>query len=246
MQVTAAPVGGYVTVDTFDNTENLQATLVGAPYLTNSGGTLYASYIVNMDGTKMPSSDGSYFTVFNDGSGVTGNYECRVLAVTNGAASGFYRLGINNFGANATDGQMFPLDLTPGSNYVVVTSLVLSNGVSTIWVNPAGQSSFSVTDTSSPSNPTNILNISDFELRESGSTAGSVKVSKLKVGKTFDSVFPSLNIAQAGANVVLTSSDPTIGVQSSTNVAGPYSDVSASTPYTNAAGSVQMYYRLGQ
>jgi hypothetical protein len=246
MQVTAAPAGGYVTVDTFDNTENLQATLLGAPYLTNSGGTLYASYIVNMDGTKMPSSDGSYFTVFNDGSGVTGNYECRVLAVTNGAASGFYRLGINNFGANATDGQIFPLDLTPGSNYVVVTSLVLSNGVSTIWVNPTSQSSASVTDFSSPSSPTNILNISDFELRESGGTAGSVNVSKLKVGTTFDSVFPSLKIAQSGANVVLSASDPTLGIQSSTNAIGTYTDLSPSNPVTTAASSNAVFYRLGQ
>jgi hypothetical protein len=246
MQVSTLPAGGFVTVDTLDNTENLQASLLGAPYSTNSSTVLYSSFIVNMDPAKMPFGNGSYFALFNDGSGVTGPYECRVLAATNGAAAGFYRIGIVNFGADATDGQMFPLDLTPGSNYVVVTALVLSNGLSTVWVNPTSKSSASVTD-HSPSSGANLFNISDFELRESGGVAGSVNVSHLKVGTTFDSVFPSLQIQQVGGNVVLSSSDPTLGIQSAPSIMGPFTGVSTSNPYTNAiSAGTTIFYRFGQ
>ncbi len=228
---------GVVTVDTFDNTENLQAQLLGSPYKTNSGASLYSSFMVNMDPSKMPVGNGTYFALFNDGSGVTGNYECRVIAATNGAAPGYYRIGINNFGADATSSQMFPQDLVPGSNYVVVTSLLLTNGFSTVWVNPGAQSSISVTDTSGSSG-TNLFNIADFELRESGANGGSVGVSQLKVGTTFDSVFPALHIQALGTNAVVNWSDPTLAIQSATNVAGPYADVSGTTiPYTNNAST---------
>jgi len=186
--------------------------------------------MVNMDPSKMPVGNGTYFALFNDGSGVTGNYECRVIAATNGAAPGYYRIGINNFGADATSSQMFPQDLVPGSNYVVVTSLLLTNGFSTVWVNPGAQSSISVTDTSGSSG-TNLFNIADFELRESGANGGSVGVSQLKVGTTFDSVFPALHIQALGTNAVVNWSDPTLAIQSATDVSG------TTIPYTNNAST---------
>jgi len=227
---------GAATIDTPNNTENLQTPFLGAPYRTNSGAVLYASYIVNMDPLKMPLVNGTYFTVFNDGSGVTGPYECRVVAATNDAAPGYYQLGIANFGADSTTAQMVPRDLLPNSNYVVVTALVLSNGFSTLWVNPSSQTSPSVTDTTPAPAATNLYNISDFELRESGGAGGSIRMSYLKVGTTFDSVFPSLHVQSAGTNAIVNWSDPTLGIQSATNVAGPYTDVSPATPpYTNNA-----------
>jgi Immunoglobulin I-set domain len=245
--------GGAVAVDTVDNTENLQTALLGAAYKTNSGGVLYASYIINMDPTldptKMPTGNGTYFTVFNDGSGVTGNYECRVVAATNGAVPGFYRIGINNFGADSTTGEMFPQDLSPNSNYVVVTSLVLSNGFSTVWINPTSLTSSSVTDTTPAPAQTNLFNISDFELRESGADGGLIQVSKLKVGTSFDSVFPSVHVQQgSNANVVVNWSDPTLSIQAANNVNGPYVDVTNATPpYTNSTVPNQtMFFRFGQ
>jgi hypothetical protein len=242
--------GGAVAVDTVDNTENLQTALLGAPYKTNSASVLYSSFIVNMDPaldpTKMPTLNGTYFAVFNDGSGVTGNYECRIIAATNGAAPGFYRIGINNFGADSTTGEMFPQDLSPGSNYVVVTSLVLSNGLSTVWVNPTGQSSPSVTDTTAATSGASLFNISDFELRESGANGGLVAVSSLKVGTSFDSVFPALHILMSQSNAVINWSDSTLGLQSATNVTGPYVDVIGATPplTNNTSTNKAMFFRF--
>jgi hypothetical protein len=211
---------------------------------------LYASYIVNInDPTRLPNNNGTFFTTFNDGSGVTGFYECLVVIATNGAAPGNYRLGIVNStndapGAiTATSAQMFPRDLVPGNNYIVVTSLALSNGFSTLWINPSSPSSPSVADTI-PALP--LDNIADFELRESGANGGIISVSDLKVGTSFDSVLPSLHIQSVPPNVILTWSDPTLGVQSATNVTGPYTDVSsAAPPYTNnTAGKSAMFFRF--
>src|SRR5262249_11259207 len=201
---------GIVTVDTLDNTENLQTPLLNAPYATNSGRVLYSSFVINMnDPIRQPRNNGTYFAAFNDGSGNTANVEGLVVVATNGAAPGNYRLGIANIvGATALTAQMFPQDLQQGSNYVVVTALVLSNGFSTIWVNPASQSSPSITDTTPPTTATNLYSIRQYELRESGSNGGSVSVSHLKVGTTFDSVFPSLHIQQSDVRVVLNWSDP--------------------------------------
>jgi len=230
---------GAAVVDTSANTENLQTPLLGGPYKTNSGATLHASYLVNMDSSKMPLVNGTYFALFNDGSGVTGPYECRLVAATNGAALGYYRLGIDNFdAANGNNSAMFPQDLSPNSNYVVVTALSLTNGFSTLWVNPVSQSSPSVTDTTPAPSVTNLYNIAAFELRESGGSAGLIRLSHLKVGTTFDSVFPSLQVLPAGTNVIVNWSDPALGIQSTTNLLSPFTDVSgASPPYTNNAST---------
>jgi hypothetical protein len=241
---------GVVTVDTLDNTENLQTPLLNAPYQTNSGTVLYSSFIVNLnDPLRQPRANGTYFAAFNDGSGNTARVEGLVVVATNGTAPGNYRLGIANIvGATATNAQMFPQDLAQGTNYVVVTALVLSNGFSTIWVNPWSQSSASVTDTTPATAATNLYAVSDYELRESGSNGGSVSVSRLKVGTTFDSVFPSLHIRSNDANVILDWSDPTLKIQSATNVFGPYQSVSGAVPpHTNGpAANPTMFFRFGQ
>jgi hypothetical protein len=178
--------GDVAIVDTSDNTENLQIPLVGSPYKTNTAGVLYASMTVNMSTTETPSGNGSYFTAFNDGTLNTADVEGLIVACTNGAAPGMYRLGIVNVGGStALEAQIFPQDLAPGVTYTVIESLAVSNGFSTLWVSPSNQASPSVTDTT----PTTLFNITDFELRESGETAGSISVGSLAVGVSFNSVF---------------------------------------------------------
>jgi hypothetical protein len=241
-------VGGVnnpaVTLDTLNNTENVQASLLGAPYSTNY---LFYSFVVNMSEESMPLINGTYFAAFNDGSGTTANIDDCLVAATNGAALGYYRLGISDdVGATAanTDTVMFPQDLAPGSNYVVVTALNVATGESTVWVNPTDESSTSVT--AEPDDVTVAYPISDIELRESGGTGGAINVSDLKVGTTFDSVFPSLHVQSAGTNVIVNWSDPTLGIQSSPSVLGPFTDVpSATPPYTNNVDSAELFYRFG-
>lgn len=92
-------------------------------------------------------------------------------------------------------------------------------------------------------------NMKDFELHVGiGGNAGSASISQLKVGTTFDSVFPSLQIAQVGTNAVLTWSDPTLHIQSATDVtSSPWTDLpNASSPYTNSLATNTLYFRFGQ
>ena len=107
--------------------------------------------------------------------------------------------------------------------------------------------SYNVTDTTAPSG-TNLYSISDFELRDSGRVSGSINVSYLKVGTTFDAVFPSLQIQSAGTNVVVNWSDPTLGIQSTTNLTSPFVDVVGATPpYTNnLSTNTAIFFRFGQ
>ncbi len=202
VQVSSSPSGGSVTIDTAGNTENIQTSLLSGPYSTNAASKvtqLYYSFVVNLQNVfNMPNSNGTYVAMFNDGSGNTANVEDLFVVGTNGAAPGLYRVGIaDNVGATVASAHMVPIDLVPGSNYVIVTSLTLSNGVSTLWINPTNQSSPSVTQARDAG--TIVYNISDFELRssgnESGNIAGAVTFSGIKVGTAFNSVLqlPQVN-----------------------------------------------------
>jgi hypothetical protein len=189
--------GNGVATIAVGDTENVQAALLGNPYASSSGDVLYSSFTVNMSAGQMPTVNGSYFLAFNDGSGVTADVEDCVVAATNNAAPGYYRLGVGNVvGATAATAQMFPLDLAPGQTYFVITALSLNDGQSTLWVSPTNQASPSVTDTAA----TTLYNIVDVELRESGVNQGTISLGNLLVGKTFDSVFypPVANPAAYG------------------------------------------------
>jgi hypothetical protein len=256
--VGSALVPNSVTIDSLDFTETLQAPLLGAPYYTNSAASntapvLYASYILTVD--TLPEGNGGYITCFNDGTGNAGGsanrFECGLWVQTNNAAHGFYRLGIGNYPVQqGAPAAVFPQDLYAGSNYVVVTALTVSNGSSTLWVDPVSQYSPSVQDTNSATSEeaTNV-NIFNFTLHEgTGGTVAPTSLSTLKVGTTFDSVFPTLHIQAVGTNAILTWSDPTLGIQAAPDLMSPWVDiVGATSPYTNAIGTnTQMYFKFGQ
>ncbi len=230
--------GGIVTVDGVDNTEDVNAQLIGQPYMTNSGAVLYSSFMVNL--SELPLNNGTYFAHFKDNT-ISG-FLARVFASTSNAAPGSFRFGIgNSTGATGSTAQI-QQDLGLGTNYFVVTRLVMSNGFSTVWVNPTSESSPGATDTTAV---TNLVNIYAYALRES-SGEGIENLSNLKVGLTFDSVAPppTLSIQVNGGNAVVTWPDFAFGLQSATDVTGPWADVSGATsPYTNGI-SGSMYFRL--
>jgi hypothetical protein len=271
--------GGYVTVNSSTLTLNAQAPLIGTAgqnsffYSNSTANVLYSSFTVQNlpagEGGALPvGGPGAYFVNYNDNTGITGNTECGVWAVTNGAATGNYRLGIRNFpDGNGTESfanvAVYPQDLIPGNWYTVVTSYVVSNGQSTLWINPTnGPSSPSVSDTvTAGSVAANLYNIGCIELRESSSEATSENaginlVSHMKVGLTFDSVYPTLQETRtgmqiaAGGNTILNWSDPTLDIQWATNIAGPWTAVTVNSvnqpPYTNNTATNAVYWRLIQ
>jgi len=184
---------GVVTIDGVNHSEDVEAPLIGAPYPTNSATVLYSKFYINY--STLPGTLGSYISYFTDGS--TSNFVCRVWAFTNGAAAGDYRVGITISTNQSTLAVPFPQDLVPGSNYLVVSRLVLSTMASTLWVNPVSESSSSVT--ANDTNWTAATQFSDFDLRESTADEGILTYSNLVVGTTFNDV---IGVTPADVSVV--------------------------------------------
>lgn len=173
---------GQVTV-TDNNGEDVNAPLIGQPYNSASKQVLYSSFTINY--TSLPTEGGTYIAHFRDSSS---GYYARVYASTFNAASGAYRLGVGNYSVVTNTTAQVAQDLLPGVNYTVVTRLVLSNGVSTIWINPTGESSPSMTDTTAVSAPGPITS---YALRENAGE-GTMNIDNLKVGLNFLSVITNI------------------------------------------------------
>ena len=234
---------GIITVDGVNNTEDVNAQLVGAPYLTNSGAVLYSRYVINY--TQMPDATGSYFGHFKDNT--TFGFLARVWAFSNSPTS--YQLGIANSTSTSASAVPFPQNLVLNSNYVVVTRLVLSNSFSTVWINPTSESSPSVTDTTDIT--TNTVNIYAYAFRESTADEGILTVSNMTVGLSFAAVTGIVTPAQlkiqtiGGGKAVLSWTDSTFSLQAAPTVTGTYTNVpGSSSPYTNNITDPAKFYRL--
>jgi len=158
------------------NTEDVHATLAGQPYPSASDARLYVSFKINY--SSLPSSGGSYFAEFKDG-GL--GFRARIFAQTSGAAAGTFRVGIANAGSSPA--AVFDADLQTNTDYTIVARLIVSNTVSTLWVNPATETNAGVTAT----DETSALTITSYGFREDGSagTIGNLFVDDLRVGTTF-------------------------------------------------------------
>src|SRR5882672_2438692 len=100
--------------------EDVNAPLTGAPYLTNGpAAALYAKFTVNF--TVLPTNSGNYFAHFRDSA--TG-FRCRVWSFPTGL--GQYSLGVGNASASAHDD--FPSYLNLDTTYTVVMRYTLSDG----------------------------------------------------------------------------------------------------------------------
>ena len=215
------------------------------------GGVLYSKYTVNC--AVLPHGNGTYFGAFVDG-GTGNNYRCRIFAVTNGAASGHYRLGIAQ-GANLPS-AIYPQDLDPGTAYTVVTRYVVATTDSALWINPGYQSDLHVT----AADNTTALSMQSYAFRQgfgvngTNDNSGVLYLASLVIGTAFTDVVPyapvpspTLNISWSGNNVVLTWSDARFSVYSSPVPVGPKSSwtpVPGTSPLTITPGASQQYYGL--
>ena len=236
---------GLITVDGVHNKEDVNAPLIDGPYMTNSGTVLYSSFVINY--TTLPNATGAYFAHFKDNT--SSGFLCRIFAsTTNATTPGSYRIGIGNSSGSTSTTAQIEQDLLTNVNYTVVSRLVLSNGISTVWVNPTGESSPGATDTTAVAN---LVNIYAYAFREDAAEQGILTVSNLVVGTSFAAVtgiVPSaqLNIQLTNHQAVLSWGDSSFSLQSSTNVAGPYSTIGAahSPSYTDPLTNSARFYRL--
>jgi uncharacterized protein GlcG (DUF336 family) len=176
--------GGRLNL-TDKESEDVNALLAGQPYSATSATVLYARFTVNFN--DLPSGpNGGYFAHFKDAG--TG-FRCRIFAATV-VPNGTYRLGIASASGVATN--MIPTDLSLNTTYTVVARLVVSNAVSTIWLNPTAESdpSVSAADTGSP------VAVTAFAFRQA-SGIGSLAVGNLVVGTSIADVIATGNMAPA-------------------------------------------------
>jgi len=161
------------------NSEDVQASLAGQPYVPASGAVLYVSFKINY--TTLPSQGGSYFAEFKDG-GL--GFRARIFAQTAGAAAGAFRIGIANGGSSPS--AVFDTDLQTNSDYTIVARLMVGNAASALWVNPTAETNAAVTATDAAPAQT----ITGFGFREDGSsgTIGNIFVDDVRVGTTFRDV----------------------------------------------------------
>jgi endonuclease/exonuclease/phosphatase family metal-dependent hydrolase len=163
------------------NTEDVNALLAGQPY-PSSGTTnvFYAGFTVKF--TSLPSSGGTYFAHFKNSSST---FRARIWALTSGAALDRFRLGISSTDGSAA-GATNTLDLRLNTDYTVVTRLVNSNSVSTLWINPTSENDTSISTSESASTFT----VVSYAFRES-TGEGALSIDNLRVGTSFADVFSS-------------------------------------------------------
>lgn len=223
--------------------EDANALLIGGPYDTNSTTILYSRF--NVKFTTLPTTAGNYFAHFKEATNL--GFAARIWASTaNTNTAGTFRLGIGNSGTSTATTAQFPLDLSLNTNYSVVTRLVLSNGISTLWINPTNETDPSVTAADAVTNP---ITVAAYAFREDGSE-GIMQVDDLAVGTSFNSVIGGVSpiplyIQLAGTNVVLTWSNSTFSLQAAPLVTGVYTNIPAAiSPFTNGVDSPKEFYRL--
>jgi hypothetical protein len=171
---------------TSGNSEDANAPLTGAPYDTTNNpavGNLYAAMSITL--SNLPGADGTYLAHFKDNG--TFNFRGRLFVLTSGAATGKYRFGIasTNSASTTVGFTPYPQDLDLTTNYTVVVRYNITNGESTLWINPDNEQSFSVTN--APPNPDITVPITTYALRQA-SGCGTAYIDNLKVGTEFNNV----------------------------------------------------------
>jgi endonuclease/exonuclease/phosphatase family metal-dependent hydrolase len=163
------------------NAEDVNALLAGQPY-PSSGTTnvFYASFTVKF--TSLPGGGGAYFAHFKNSSTT---FRARIWALTGGAAPGKFRLGISSTSGSVISATNIT-DLRLNTDYTVVTRLVNSNSVSTLWINPTSENDSSI----STSENASTFTVVSYALREN-TGEGALNMDNLRVGTSFADVFSS-------------------------------------------------------
>ena len=164
------------------DTEDVNA-LVLETYPASSSTVLYASFTVNF--SVLPSAGGQFFAHFKNAT--ASNFRARIFALTSGAGAGQFRIGVANTSTSATATNAANLNLN--TDYRVYFRYGVSNVTTTLWVEPADESSPSSTATDgSGAQP-----ITSFALRQD-TGIGAIALDDLRVGTSFADVYTGPNI----------------------------------------------------
>ena len=172
-------------------TEDISSVLIGAPYASDSGKTLYAAFTVNFQ--TLPGFPGEYFAHFL-APGASGAFRARLFATTLDAALGQYRLAIANTAASVSNAVAFPLDLSLDTEYMVVVRYDIASGASTLWVNSRSESDAGATAADNPG----VTGINAWAFRQSSTQNGHMatpRIDDLTIGFSFADVIPGYRLS---------------------------------------------------
>ncbi|MFO1501260.1 MAG: immunoglobulin domain-containing protein [Verrucomicrobiota bacterium] len=191
------------------HSEDVSTVLAAGPLSATNATALYAAFTARFM-VPPTGAAGGYFAHFKDATPTMG-LRCRVFVTTNGAAPDTVRVGIaaGTNSASAVWGQALKLN----SPYRLVCRLVLSNNLSTLWINPRSERDTSITST----DEVTVKSVSAFALRQSlasGNGMGSLAIDNLSVATSFAETFqnippsilnhPKAQTAPAGTDVRFT------------------------------------------
>jgi hypothetical protein len=219
---------------------------VGAPFISSAtydgslGYVFYTSFTV--DFSYLPSNAGEYFFHLSASAADTSNFRDKIFANKANAATGKFRLAVANV---ANSPVQFTRDLMLGATYAVVTRYNAATGDTVLWVNPVNEQNPGAAASDTPGSST----IGGVALRQAGCCTGDLAIGPMKVGTSFFDVWtapaqPPLNwMVDNSGNLVLSWNAPLFVLQSAPDAAGPYTDLTPTSPYTNSI-SGQQYFRL--
>jgi hypothetical protein len=143
-------------------------------------GTLYGSFKVNF--SVLPTAS-TYFAHFSQNASA---FRCKIFSTTTGAASGKYRLGVANGGANTP--VNISTDLNLNQEYKLVFRLI-SGTNATLWINPSSEDS--ATDRADGTDATTLGTYAstNYSFRQS-TGMGTMTLDDLLVGDQFSDVQP--------------------------------------------------------
>lgn len=154
-------------------TEDVNAAFATSAITPASGGVIYSRFTFMV--TEVPaSSSGGCFAHCNGASSQRG----KIYVTASGAGAGTFRLGVAN--SSGSPSRTWPGELLPYQTYTVVTRYVVSNAVTTLWIDPVSEASASITavDAASPTT------VSAFAWRQDGNV-GVMLVDDLFVAGSF-------------------------------------------------------------
>lgn len=162
---------------------------------TDNTSSIYYAVDVNFSALPTVATAGSYFAHLK--STTANEFYARLGANVEGAGAGQFRVAIVNETWNSVNSVEFPQDLDLDVTYRLVVRLNLATDQTTLWVNPASESSTSVTATDVISYAGTIAQVA---LRQGTSNTsgtgtasggpGDLAVDNLIVGTSFNQVSP--------------------------------------------------------
>lgn len=230
-------LGGQLQVGG-SQTEDVSATLAGAPFVRSNSTILYASF--KFRALSLPKNTPGYFARFSNGNANRG----RVYAGLTNSTPGTFRLFVAN---GSDDTTMMPMDLVTNMTYLVVTRYEVDTAATTLWLNPASESDANVTASDLPSTVT----ISSYGFRQDASLGATMLVDDLRVGLNFSDVVLTginpipLNMQRKAGQVILSWANQGFVLQSAPTAGGIYTNIiGAVSPYSNAITGGAKFFRL--